>query len=560
MMLELLKKEAGNELWRVYVRAAGAGVASIGVLLVVYEVLQAQEPPDGRHLVAFLLCLVLYLFGARSVFRWVTELIERVLHQIKMRLVDKIARTELAGLERIEAAELYDRLTENLKIISNASGFFANALLSAFALLMGMFLVARSSPAALALFLLFFVLMTAQHIKKEQEIFSYLEECARQRIELLDRLSDQLMGHKEIAYSQQRGRELRLDLAQASAKLGKSTARASDSFDDLILTYESGYCLLIGVFVFVLPRLSLITVGQGQGLGAALLFLRGAQIGIFSGFRYYARSRQSLQEVTALESKLDEAAQELPPIAVSPWGQRFSRLQLRGLAYSYADQSGDRSFFVGPIDLTLQAGEIVFIVGGNGSGKSTFLKLLTGLYQPCGGTLEVDDVRVAIENRVAYREMFSAIFTDFHLFSKLYGIPEERAQAVPDLLAQLRLAGKTDFRLHAFTHRDLSTGQRKRLALIVAVLEDRPIYVFDEWAADQDPDFRKYFYEELLPAFKRQGKTILAVTHDDRYFHTADRVLKMEYGQLHPLEIRAEERAAAGSPSAPDSRGLPGEG
>jgi putative ATP-binding cassette transporter len=165
------------------------------------------------------------------------------------------------------------------------------------------------------------------------------------------------------------------------------------------------------------------------------------------------------------------------------------------------------------------------------------MKVLTGLYPATGGEMRIDGQRLRPENVAAYREMYSAIFSDFHLFSRLYGLLDVDEQAVLTLLRQMQIDDKTSFEKGRFTKRDLSTGQRKRLAMIVALLEDRPICLFDEWAADQDPEFRKYFYDELIPALKRRGKTVIAVSHDDRYFHCADRVVTLEYGKVRSIEV-----------------------
>lgn len=82
-----------------------------------------------------------------------------------------------------------------------------------------------------------------------------------------------------------------------------------------------------------------------------------------------------------------------------------------------------------------------------------------------------------------------------------------------------------------------SQGQRKRLALLMAVSEKRGCLLLDEWAADQDPRFRKFFYRELLPLLKQQGVTVVAITHDDRYFDMADRLFKMDSGRLIQLNV-----------------------
>jgi putative ATP-binding cassette transporter len=188
---------------------------------------------------------------------------------------------------------------------------------------------------------------------------------------------------------------------------------------------------------------------------------------------------------------------------------------------------------VGPLDLELRPGELLFVVGGNGSGKTTMAKLLTGLYAPEGGQLLWNGAAVTDQNREAYRNTFSAIFADFHLFENLRGVPsEELTGAVEEYLRLFSLEKKLQIVDGRFSTTSLSTGQRKRLAMLVALLEDRPFYLFDEWAADQDPEFREVFYRKLLPELAARGKGVVVITHDDRFFHLAHRVIKLEYGRL----------------------------
>jgi putative ATP-binding cassette transporter len=176
---------------------------------------------------------------------------------------------------------------------------------------------------------------------------------------------------------------------------------------------------------------------------------------------------------------------------------------------------------------------MLFITGRNGSGKSTFLKLLTGLYHTDNADcVQVDGENLQAADYPAYRELFSIVFSDFHLFDRLYGLVDVSDDEINGWLSKLDLAHKTRFENGTFTQTDLSTGQRKRLAFIAAVVQHRPLLVLDEFAADQDPAFRQRFYEEILPELRAQGQTIIAVSHDDRYFHLADRVLHMETGQL----------------------------
>jgi putative ATP-binding cassette transporter len=217
----------------------------------------------------------------------------------------------------------------------------------------------------------------------------------------------------------------------------------------------------------------------------------------------------------------------------------YRTLTLSNVTHSYFHERDERMFRVGPVNLTFRPGELVFIVGGNGSGKTTLAKVLTGLYEPEDGTIELDGKPVDFAERAAYRQRFTAVFNDFHLFDALLGIvdPNDASRAQADaranaLVAKLALDHKVQVVNGAFSTRALSTGQRKRLALVVAYLEDRPFYLFDEWAADQDPQFKAVFYEQLLPELRSRGKTVLVISHDDRYFHLADRVLKLENGSI----------------------------
>ena len=208
-------------------------------------------------------------------------------------------------------------------------------------------------------------------------------------------------------------------------------------------------------------------------------------------------------------------------------------LELVGATHTYRREGQDRDFQLGPIDLALEPGEVVFVIGGNGSGKTTLAKMLLGLYPPLEGDLQVDGRVVTQEGLEDYRQMFSAVFDDFYLFEEFLGLEGE---SIDDdarrYLEELRLSHKVEIDGGRLSTTELSQGQRKRLALLTAYLEDRPVYLFDEWAADQDPDFKNVFYHELLPELRARGKTLFAISHDDRYYHVADRLIKLDYGQV----------------------------
>jgi putative pyoverdin transport system ATP-binding/permease protein len=238
----------------------------------------------------------------------------------------------------------------------------------------------------------------------------------------------------------------------------------------------------------------------------------------------------ALRKIDTLGLSLASRAE---PVARTKIQHEFKRIEIHQATYSYQIPGAETTFTLGPIDLTLQPGELVFIVGGNGSGKSTLAKLLTGLYVPEEGEIRLDGNLIDDRNRELYRQLFSTVFADFYLFERFIGLRLEDIDIQAKIyLEQLQLTHKVSVQNGKLSTTALSQGQRKRLALLTAYLEDRPVYLFDEWAADQDPFFREIFYQQLLPELKQRGKSILVISHDDRYFHLADRVLKLDYGKI----------------------------
>jgi putative ATP-binding cassette transporter len=215
---------------------------------------------------------------------------------------------------------------------------------------------------------------------------------------------------------------------------------------------------------------------------------------------------------------------------------RLERLDLVDVVHTYRREGENADFILGPINLTIFPKEILFLTGGNGSGKTTLAKLLTGLYVPAAGEILLNGKPVTDENRELYRQHFSVVFSDFHLFDSLLGMNRAKLDnRANEYLSQLQLDHKVQVKEGALSTTELSQGQRKRLALLTAYLEDRPIYIFDEWAADQDPQFKEVFYYQLVPELKALGKTIVVISHDDRFYQVADRILKLDYGKLVSL-------------------------
>jgi putative ATP-binding cassette transporter len=292
------------------------------------------------------------------------------------------------------------------------------------------------------------------------------------------------------------------------------------------------FFFVLGFVIFVLPHLLTINSQTVSGYILTLTYLMLPMDNIISKLPVLSKANIALQKIESLGLALSNRAElsTVPPAIKTSW----QKLQLQGVTHTYQGEREDSSFILGPVDLTFDPQELVFIVGGNGSGKSTLAKLITGLYIPDRGEIIFDGQVINEYNREWYRQHFSVVFSDFYLFDELLGF-DNSAQVdaqIREYLKLLQLDGKVTVENGKFSTTALSQGQRKRLALLTAYIEDRPIYLFDEWAADQDPVFKEIFYTKLLPELRSRGKTVLAISHDDRYFHQADRIIKLEYGKV----------------------------
>ena len=298
--------------------------------------------------------------------------------------------------------------------------------------------------------------------------------------------------------------------------------------------------ILIGLILFLAHSLSGINAQTLIGYTLVILYMMNPIQVILTILPNFATVSASMQKLERLGLTLHEgdASEEITRQLKA--GASWQSVELVGVTHTYKREGEHGGFILGPIDLTLEPGELLFITGGNGSGKTTLAKLLLSLYIPEEGEIYLDGKVLTDETREQYRQLFSVVFSDFYLFESLFGLDSIYLDAnVRKYLAQLQLDHKVKVEDGVLSTTDLSQGQRKRLALLTAYLEDRPIYLFDEWAADQDPLFKEIFYYQLLPELKARGKALIVISHDDRYYQVADRVIKLESGKLQQAQIIA---------------------
>jgi putative ATP-binding cassette transporter len=534
---QLVRREMQGSLGRLAFVSAMGGLSTTSIIGAINGGAAAADKGEISLWAAglFVIALLLFIQTQHYILITTTAEIGAIIHKLRVRLMDYVRRAELLPLETIGRAEIVSAITGDTAILTQASNMLAFAVQGALLIFLVITYVAYLS------FLAFFLAVVIVGIgaflfhAKTKQHGEAMREAASWENQLYDRLSDVLDGFKEVRLNRSRSDALFDHVVEVSRTAANIKIRTqAETYRRMVLLQTSLFTLL-GSVAFVVPMFS-STPGSVTKAVTALVFIVGACSGLVQSIPIISAANTAADRLVALETRLKEIA-TLPDDAAEP-AKKFTKIEMRDVEFHYPGKTADTVFRVGPFNFTLNAGDLVMLTGGNGSGKSTFMKILAGFYRPAEGELLLDGSPVGDDNSERYRSLITAIFPDFHLFQRLYGIPDPGADELNHLLTQFKLQEKTRLTHGEFRTVDLSSGQRRRLALIVAQLEKRPLLMLDEWAADQDPEFRRKFYFEFLPAMHRAGVTIVAISHDDRYIDEMDvpmRRLRMDEGRFTEL-------------------------
>jgi putative pyoverdin transport system ATP-binding/permease protein len=541
-LLRFLNDESTGPKLRIVVASLLSGLAR-GAMLAAFNAAAARGAQGAQPMLAlaFLAALAIYLATSYDSSFQRDLLVATMVRTLRLRLCEKLLFARLRFLESHNLGEVYAQIGQDINRLAVAATSALSALQTGVLVLFAFAYLGRISTIGLLAAIVTVVAGAAIYYWQERRATGLIAQARRFETKFYNALGDVLWGYKELRLRRSRHGDLWTHLTDVTARSRDLDVEEKRLSMVSGLTTETFNFALIATLVFLLP--SLIAGGTSSVFQflATIFYVIGPIESLVSAFPTFSRARHALRNLEALERDLGGGLEEhRAPAATAP---EFHHLALEGIAYRFEGDSADQRFDMGPVDLELRRGEIVMMIGGNGAGKTTLLKLLTGLYPPLSGRIVLNQRPLQPDGLQPYREMFAAVFSDFHLFKQLYGVEEFDAGAFEALLAELQIAHKTRLDNGAFTNLTLSTGQRKRLCYAVERISERQIYVFDEFASDQDASFRRYFYRELLPALKRQGKTVVAVTHDERWFDVADRVIKLEYGRI--VEVRTGAELAA---------------
>jgi putative ATP-binding cassette transporter len=532
-LFDFLRKESSESWTPLIALTVVSGIANGAILALINAGASAaaSDTVSFRVMAMFIIAITVFMLAKNRSLNQTMVIVEAMVRTLRVRICDKLRRSELPFVESLGKGELYTTIGQDANLISHTTFIVINAAQEAIMLVFALLYVAWLSTLGFVIVLIAIAVGMTFYYFHRRSLTADLRQLANTDAQFLDTLGHIVDGFKEAKLNRRKNDALFATFTEIAGQTETLKVGMGIKFVTDIMFAHVFFYALIGAIVFLLPRIVPTFSEVVLKMTAAVLFIIGPLEMIVNAMPLFARSSVALDNLYRLEGRLDTEMVNHVETDVERFND-FREISLESAVFNYADGAKANHFAIGPLDLSIHRGEMLFIVGGNGSGKSTLLKVLTGLYPLTSGLFRIDNVPLDAHNVAAYRELISAIFTDFHLFDRLYGLEGVSESRVAELLKEMELTGKTAYVNGRFTDVQLSTGQRKRLALIAALLEDRPIIVFDEWAADQDAHFREYFYRVILKRLNDEGKTVIAVTHDDRYWDVADRVVKMEMGRI----------------------------
>jgi putative pyoverdin transport system ATP-binding/permease protein len=513
-----------------------SGVLSAGVLALINYVLHHPSDRSSQVMLGFVVLVAGKILSNLGSQLLLVRFSQDTILDLSLSLCAKIVRAPLRRSEQRGAANTLVILTDDVSWVTWAIQCFPSLIMNAAVVLgCGVYLAWLSWGIFLGVVGVT-VVGALGYRWLHTSARSVISEAREARSKLFQHFRSLTDGLKELLMHQARRQEFVDQEVRGAAELYRKANIEATRRQALseVWTQLSFYSL-IGFIVFLFPSIVRVSPEALTGYIVAVLYMMGPIWSVIGSMPTIERGQVALENIERLGVSLDVSPKEAQTIDVARVeAGGLPILQWTDVVFSYGEEKGvEMPFSLGPISLDLHPGELVFVIGGNGSGKTTFVKVLSGLYQPSQGHVTLDGAMIADANREWYREHFSVVFSDFHLFNKLLGQSNSHTESLaPQYLRLLHMDQKVTVRERAFSTLDLSQGQRKRLALVTAYLEDRPIYVFDEWAADQDPQYKEIFYKTLLPDLRERGKLVIVITHDDRYFHLGNQVIKLEDGKV----------------------------
>jgi len=463
--------------------------------------------------------------------------IKRLQRNLRKAMSQRLMAADVDFLLRQDKGQVYTVMTQEIQEVSNSAINLVEALQALLLLMICipyLFWISWFSGVAT---LVAVAIGASGYFFAELPARRLVERANDATARFFDRVNDMLSGWMEIRLRQSRRRDLEQEISETVDQVRNYSIEAERRFSS---SQAFGQAALISLMVAIVVLLPLLQGADSTTMFQVLtvvLLTSGPIEQIFNSLPRMARTVASQKKISDVVVGLKSEQSGIQLLDPGFTGKHFSTIELRDVVARVGEggrpgAEEEEAFELGPINLTLVAGETVFVGGGNGAGKSTLVALICGLRFPDSGQILIDGVQVTPENILEYRSLFSAVLSQFHLFRRTYGLGPDEISVLDQQITRLGLHGRVAVQEDTFSTLGLSSGQRRRLALAIAIAESRPIIVLDEYAADQDPASRAFFYSDLIPDLGQHGRMVLAVTHDEHNFSKCDRLIKMDAGQI----------------------------
>lgn len=514
--------------------------AALGIGLIAFISQRLIETPDLSlsvlpEFLALLFLLMAVTLGSQLA---LTTLGHHFVYRLRSELVKRIMDTHVERVERLGGATLLAGLTSDIRNITIAFVRLPELVQGLILTVGSVIYLGWLSPIMLSVTAVWVTITILGGYMLVSRVYKHIAVLREVEDKLLSDYQTVIEGRKELMLNQERAQWVYSQMYVPHAEKYRRNIIRADTFHLSAVNWSNIMMLgAIGLVFWMANSLGWSDNNVAATFALTLLFLRTPLLSAVGALPTLLTAQVAFNKLHTFK-----LAPFDPLFAKTKQGIQWQTLEMRDVVFQYEDNN----FSVGPINLTIKRGELLFLIGGNGSGKSTLAMLMTGLYQPVSGEICLDGKQVTAENLAEYRQLFSAVFTDVWLFDKLLGPQGKEAnpELVADWLSYLKMTEKLELENGTILNLKLSKGQRKRVALLLALAEEREIILLDEWAADQDPHFRREFYQIILPLMQQRGKTIFAISHDDHYFVHADRLLEMRQGQLSELTGLEREQAS----------------
>ncbi|WP_443659040.1 cyclic peptide export ABC transporter [Clostridium algidicarnis] len=528
LLISFFKKKDDKSLLILALLSIASGFGNALIIFSINMSINSSNNMKIKLLIYFILGIILYVYGQKITRQKLIDITNNIVYLKRMEIVKHILKAPYNKFEKIEKGRIQSTLNNDTETMSRFVNILIGGITSAVTLICCFIYLGCINIYALLLAVLIILVISSIYYLVGKYANRIGEEARDLQSAFFKFINDLIGGFKELSINKNKKYEFQQDMEKSCDKYRVKRGKSSLAFANMFVIGELLFTLAIGaialIFPLILDNLESTSIASYVFI---LLYMTGPVHGILDTIPNAIEVRISLKRINSLINELS-VLDNSELCSENSFVKDNFKLQLHEIEYEYEKEDG-KGFMVGPISYEFRSGEIIFITGGNGSGKSTLAKLLTGLYEPTKGYITLDGNKM---EQKYLSENYTIIFSDFYLFDKLYGIEWEKKEGeIQKYLEVLQLDKKVKVEDGRFSTTRLSTGQKKRLALLVSYLEDKPIYLFDEWAADQDPEFRLFFYNTLLPDLKERGKCIIAITHDDQYFNLADKFIKMDMGK-----------------------------